>query len=66
MNTENSKQVPHARSIIDAARSLGIGRSTIYELIGARELRTFKIGNRTLIAESELQRFVAERMGASA
>lgn len=52
----------HARSIVEAARSLGIGRSTIYELIAAGKLRKFNIGKRALIAESEIKRFVSESM----
>ncbi|MDG2526576.1 helix-turn-helix domain-containing protein [Stenotrophomonas sp. HITSZ_GD] len=56
----------HARSISDAAKSIGIGRSTLYELISANAIRAFKVGKRTLIAESELQRFVAERTGFAA
>ena len=47
---------PVANSIIDAAKRLGVGRTTIYELIGSRDLRTIKIVSRTLIPESELQR----------
>lgn len=56
---------PVANSIIDTAKRLGVGRTTIYELIGTHELRTFKVGSRVLIPESELQRFVAERMTAA-
>jgi len=57
---------PVANSIIEAAKRLGVGRTTVYELIGSGEIRTFKVGNRTLIPEKELQRFVAERMGGAA
>jgi excisionase family DNA binding protein len=61
-----STSTPLANTIVEAAKRLGVGRTTIYELIGARKLRTFKVGTRTLIPEAELTRFVAERMGASA
>lgn len=61
--TQNSV---HARSIEDAARSIGVGRTTLYELIAAKTIRTFRIGKRTLISESELKRFVSERMEAAA
>ena len=57
---------PVANSIVEAAKRLGVGRTTIYELIRAHELRTFKVGDRTLIPESELMRFVAKRMDAAA
>lgn len=53
---------PLANSVIDASKRLGVGRSTLYELISSGKLRIFKIGSRTLIPESELQRFVAEQL----
>ncbi|RIK16416.1 MAG: ethanolamine utilization protein EutA [Acidobacteria bacterium] len=46
--------------IPDAATVLGIGRSTLYELIAAGKIRTVKIGRRTLIAQDELERYVRE------
>jgi excisionase family DNA binding protein len=51
-----------ANSIPDVCRRLSIGRSTVYELINSRQLKTIKVGQRTLIPESELRRFVAERL----
>lgn len=56
----------YARSIVEAARCIGVGRSTIYELIAAGKLRKFKIGKRVLIAESEIKRFIAECMDGDA
>ena len=44
--------------INDAAGVLGIGRSTLYELIASGSIRTLKIGRRTLIAHDELERYV--------
>jgi excisionase family DNA binding protein len=55
-----------AFSIEDAARRLSVGRSTVYELIGAKALRTIHVGRRILVPESELRRFIAERMEAAA
>ena len=55
-----------ALSIEDAARRISVGRSTIYELINAKAIRTAHVGRRTLIPESELRRFIAERMAAAA
>lgn len=51
-----------ANSINDTCRRLGIGRTKAHDLINRGELRTFKIGKKTMIPESELLRFVAERM----
>lgn len=45
--------------IPDAAAVLGIGRSTLYELITAGEIATVKIGRRTLITQDELERYVS-------
>lgn len=56
----------YARPIDEAARCIGISRAGLYRLIGAKQLRTIKVGYRTLVTESELRRFIAERMAAAA
>jgi excisionase family DNA binding protein len=43
--------------IPDAQAQLGIGRSTVYELIAKGDLQTVKIGSRTLISHDELVRY---------
>lgn len=45
-------------TIPGALDQLGIGRSTLYELMASGEIQTVKIGSRTLIAHDELVRFV--------
>lgn len=45
-------------TIPDAQDQLGIGRSTLYELLAKHEIQTVKIGTRTLIAHDELVRYV--------
>jgi excisionase family DNA binding protein len=45
-------------TIPDAGEQLGIGRSTLYELLAAGVIQTVKIGRRTLIAHDELVRYV--------
>lgn len=57
---------PLAHRIPDACRRLGIGRSTLYELIKAGELRTVKIGSRTLIPEADLQKVITSRLEVAA
>lgn len=57
---------PHGRSIIDTASYLGIGKSTLYEHMAAGNIRSYYIGRRRLIAETEIQRFLTERMEATA
>ena len=56
---------PLAKTINDACKSLSIGRSTLYELIGTGELRAIKIRNRTLIPTAELERIINERMAVN-
>jgi excisionase family DNA binding protein len=55
---------PLAHRIPDACRRLGIGRSSLYELIKSGEVRPIKIGNRTLIPEADLQKLVSDRLQA--
>lgn len=43
---------------------LGLGRSAIYELIGKGELRKpIKLGRASVWPSSEIDRFIAERIG---
>jgi len=57
---------PLANQVPQACARLGIGRTALYELLKAGELRCFKVGTRTLIPESELQDFIAKRMASGA
>lgn len=57
---------PLAHTVPDACARLGLSRTTLYELIGAGEIRAFKVGSRTLVSEAELRRFVAEKMKVAA
>ncbi len=47
-----------AASVNDTARSLGLGRTKIYELINAGKLTTVKIGRRTLIKTDSIRALV--------
>jgi excisionase family DNA binding protein len=49
----------------EAAGVLGIGRSKLFELIGAGRLETVKIGRSTRIPAEALERFVRELRDAS-
>ena len=55
-------QLPLANSISDCCARLGIGRTLMYDLIKQGKLRSIKLGTRTLIPESELQRLIAEQL----
>jgi excisionase family DNA binding protein len=48
-----------AHTIADAARVSGIGRTTLYELIGAGKVDARKVGNRTLILADSLRSYIA-------
>lgn len=45
-----------------AAIRLGIGTTRLYELLGTKEIRSIKLGTRTLIPEAELQRWIQVRL----
>lgn len=53
-----------AFTINDAARAVGLSRSTIYRLIAAKQLRTIRIGSRTLIPTASLQQLCDEAASA--
>ena len=65
MNT-HTPPAPLAHSVIDAGARLGVGRTTIFQLIAEGQLRTFKIGARTLVPEDELRRLIETKMGVAA
>lgn len=49
---------PHLYTIVDASKTLGIGRTKLYELIDAELIRPVSIGHRRLIPADELRRYV--------
>lgn len=55
-----------ARSVFDAARQLGIGRTLMYELLDRGEIKSIKVGTRRLVREAELVRFVATQLAKAA
>lgn len=55
-----TSNTPLVHRIPEACARIGVGRSRLYDMIRRGEINAIKIGGRTLIAESELQRIVAE------
>jgi excisionase family DNA binding protein len=53
-----------AWSFPDAARALGVSTGTLYRLRKAGRLRVTKLGGRTLVLESEIDRVLAEETRA--
>ena len=56
---------PLAHQIPEACNRIGIARTSIYALIKSGEIKSIKVGARTLIPETELQRFIAKRLEAA-
>lgn len=50
----------HLNSIEDVMMRLCIGRTTAFDLIGTRRLRSVKVGRRRLVSESALVEFIEE------
>lgn len=50
----------HLNTIEDVMMRLCIGRTTAFELIGTRRLRSVKVGRRRLVSESALVEFIEE------
>lgn len=48
--------VRYAFPIAAACTALGIGKTSLYKLIAAGELRAIKIAGRTLVPKSEIER----------
>ncbi|MGV8959360.1 MAG: helix-turn-helix transcriptional regulator [Stenotrophomonas sp.] len=59
---KSTDNAPLAHRIPEACNRLGIGRSMLYVLIKAGEVRPLKIGTRTLIPEADLQKVIADRL----
>ena len=49
--------------VADATKMLGIGRSKLYELIGAGEVETIKLGTATLIIVESMHALIERRRG---
>ncbi|MEM8697024.1 MAG: helix-turn-helix domain-containing protein [Pseudomonadota bacterium] len=52
---------PVTISVSGAAKALGLGRTSIYELINEGRLETIKIGRRRLIKTASIRRLVEEQ-----
>jgi excisionase family DNA binding protein len=48
-----------AHTIADAVKASGLGRTTLYELIGAGKIEARKAGGRTLIPADSLRAYIA-------
>ncbi len=53
---------PMAMSPQDAARAIGISRSSLYRLMKQGRIRTVKLGRRTLVPTSALAELIGEEV----
>lgn len=63
---ERPSIAPVTMRVPEACRYLGIGRSTLYVLIGKGEIETIKLGASTLVVTESLQRLVDRRRQGTA
>lgn len=52
---------PLTTSVADAAKSIGIGQTKLYELINDKQLKTVKIGRRTLVRIDSIRALIDEK-----
>jgi excisionase family DNA binding protein len=57
---------PRLLSVEQTAIMLGVGSSTVYNLIGAKKLAAIKIGDRSLIKVEAIDKFIASQPAATA
>ena len=62
--SENPAAQPLAYSPGEAARAIGCGRTTIYKLISAGQLRSRKIGSRTVIPAQDVHNLITGQEAA--
>ena len=60
ITTATSPAQPRAHSFRDGQRIIGISRSTFYRLEAANKIKLLRIGRRTLIPASEIERLINE------
>jgi len=56
---------PELLSIEEAGRRLAVGRTSLYDEIGAGRLRSIKVGRRRLIPAGAIAEFIASRVAGA-
>jgi excisionase family DNA binding protein len=57
---QSGTQPPVLLTVEDAARAMAVGRTTIYQLLAARSLRSVKIGSARRIPLDAIRDYVAD------
>jgi excisionase family DNA binding protein len=52
-------------SVEEAAETMGIGRTTVYELLGSGELDSIKVGRRRVILADDIRAYFASRRASA-
>jgi excisionase family DNA binding protein len=60
--TTNGPAGSLALSVEEAAESLRLGRTKLFELMADGQLRSIKVGRRRLVPVSALEQFIAQRL----
>jgi excisionase family DNA binding protein len=58
MDTPLNEPAARLNTVEEVMERLRIGRSTAFELIGTRQLRSIKVGRRRLVSEAALIEFI--------
>ena len=59
--THRQRLVPGFLKIPAAVAYSGIGRSTLYELMGARRIKSYRIGSARVLCRSSLDAFITSQ-----
>lgn len=60
LKNNGAEELPRLLSIPQVCRLLGVGRSSLYEMLSSRQLRSVKIGRRRLVPREAIDEFVAK------
>lgn len=66
MDAEEHQRPPTSTQLLtipEALRVLRISRSTFYKLAARGDIRTLRLGGRTLVPEREIERLIAKSLG---
>jgi excisionase family DNA binding protein len=58
MKVLSNQSAPQLHPLETVTARLGVGRSTVFDLIGSGQLRSVKVGRRRLVSESALVEFI--------
>ncbi len=66
MRQADSREAPLLLRVEEAAKLLGVGRTTVFAMVSARELRVVRIGRSVRIPREALEHWIREHLEADA